>query len=78
MIGAPGARRIATGHDGAFGPNRALSLLLCPTCRESVFMVSFDGEGEPYIECATCPPAPAMKLTREAIDAARFGIGQRR
>lgn len=72
------ARRHATGVDGDFGPNKSLTLLNCPTCRDSVYMVSVDQQGNVHIECSTCPPAPAMRLTQEAIDAALMGIGQQR
>jgi hypothetical protein len=50
---------------------RTLTLIACPTCRESVFFVSMNAAMEVHLECAVCPPAPAVKLTREHLSAAR-------
>ena len=52
---------------------RALTLIACPTCHDSVFLVSVDAMFNVHIECATCPPAPAVRLTRDHLRAALTG-----
>lgn len=54
--------------------NGRLTPIGCPTCRDFVFILSVDPRtSELYVECATCPPAPAIKLTRDHV-ATALGI----
>lgn len=52
---------------------RTLQLLACPTCGDSVWVVSVNSQFEVHLECATCPPAPAVKLTVDHLRAAVMG-----
>ena len=69
---------VATAADGLSLPratagrvermNGNLTPMGCPTCRDFVWILSVDpATSELYVECATCPPAPAVKLTRDHV-----------
>jgi hypothetical protein len=59
---------------GAPSPNDRLQLIACPTCKDTVWLVSMDVKRQLYLECATCPPAPAVPLDMAHLHAAQLGL----
>jgi uncharacterized protein YbaR (Trm112 family) len=55
-------------------PKTRLQLIACPTCRDSVWVLSMDEKRQLYLECATCPPAPAVPLDMAHLHAAQLGL----
>lgn len=53
--------------------NGRLTPLGCPVCKGAEFIVSVSELLEVHLECCTCPPAPAVKLTVDHLVEAMRG-----